>query len=96
MQPSRRSPYDVESHTWYRELDGGKVQIGMTQVAVALAGKLSPSRRRRSAPIAAGKSCATVESGKWVGSGEVRRRRQRACNDALKSPPRRSPTKTPA
>ena len=60
--------YDVDSHTWYRELDGGKIQIGMTQVAVALAGKLVAfTPKKVGKPIAAGKSCATVESGKWVG-----------------------------
>ncbi len=60
--------YDVASHTWYREKGDGKVQIGMTQVAVALAGKLVAfTPKKAGKPIAAGKSCATVESGKWVG-----------------------------
>jgi len=60
--------YDVESHTWYREMPDGKVRIGMTQVAVALAGKLVAfTPKKAGKPIAAGKSCATVESGKWVG-----------------------------
>ena len=60
--------YDVENHVWYRELDGGNVRIGMTAVAAALAGQLvavTPKRVGRS--VKAGKSCATVESGKWVG-----------------------------
>lgn len=81
--------YDVESHTWYRELAGGKVQIGMTQVAVALAGKLVAfTPKKVGKPIQAGKSCATVESGKWVGpaksavGGTVS-----AANDALVATP---------
>lgn len=81
--------YDVDSHTWYREVAGGKVQIGMTQVAVALAGKLVAfTPKKVGKPIAAGKSCATVESGKWVGpaksavGGNVV-----AVNDALAATP---------
>jgi glycine cleavage system H protein len=60
--------YDVESHTWFKEVDGGNVRLGMTAVATAMAGQLvafTPKRVGRS--VAAGKSCATVESGKWVG-----------------------------
>ncbi len=60
--------YDVENHTWFRELDDGNVRLGMTTVATALAGRLvavTPKKVGRS--VDAGKSCATVESGKWVG-----------------------------
>jgi glycine cleavage system H protein len=60
--------YDVENHVWYRELGNGNVRIGMTAVAAALAGQLvavTPKKAGRS--VKAGKSCATVESGKWVG-----------------------------
>jgi len=60
--------YDVPNHTWFRELDDGTVRIGMTMVAVAMAGQLvafTPKRIGRR--VEAGKSCATVESGKWVG-----------------------------
>ncbi|MGA2794956.1 MAG: glycine cleavage system protein H [Roseiarcus sp.] len=60
--------YDVENHTWFRELDDGNVRFGMTTVATALAGRLvavTPKKVGRS--VDAGKSCATVESGKWVG-----------------------------
>jgi len=60
--------YDVENHVWFRELDGGSVRIGMTTVATALAGQLvafTPKKAGRA--VQAGKSCATVESGKWVG-----------------------------
>jgi glycine cleavage system H protein len=60
--------YDVENHTWYREQDDGTVRVGMTAVATALAGELvafTPKKVGRE--VKAGKSCATIESGKWVG-----------------------------
>ena len=60
--------YDVENHTWYRELADGTVRMGMTAVATALAGELvafTPNKVGRE--VKAGKSCATIESGKWVG-----------------------------
>jgi len=60
--------YDVENHTWFRETGDGNVKIGMTTIATALAGELvafTPKKvGRKDRP---GKSCATVESGKWVG-----------------------------
>jgi glycine cleavage system H protein len=60
--------YDVENHIWYQEVDHGNVKLGMTTVATAMAGQLvafTPKKVGRS--VDAGKSCATVESGKWVG-----------------------------
>lgn len=60
--------YDVDNHTWYQELDDGTVRMGMTAVATALAGELvafTPKKVGRE--VKAGKSCATIESGKWVG-----------------------------
>jgi glycine cleavage system H protein len=64
--------YDVDNHTWYREADDGSVELGMTMVATALAGQLvafTPKKVGRS--VQAGKSCATIESGKWVGPAKV-------------------------
>jgi glycine cleavage system H protein len=81
--------YDVDSHTWFREVEGGNVRIGMTSVATAMAGQLvafTPKKVGRT--VDAGKSCATVESGKWVGpaksaaGGEVV-----AVNEALQAQP---------
>ena len=81
--------YDVENHTWYQELGDGTVRIGMTAVATALAGELvafTPKKVGRG--VKAGKSCATIESGKWVGparsatAGEVV-----AVNDELVAQP---------
>ncbi len=81
--------YDVDNHIWFRELDDGTVKIGMTTVATAMAGQLvafTPKKVGRA--VQAGKSCATVESGKWVGpaksvaGGEIV-----AVNDALVEKP---------
>ena len=60
--------YDVDNHTWFQETGDGNVRIGMTAVATAMAGQIvafTPKKVGRS--VKAGKSCATVESGKWVG-----------------------------
>ncbi len=60
--------YDVDNHIWFQELADGTVKLGMTTVATAMAGQLvafTPKKAGRS--VDAGKSCATVESGKWVG-----------------------------
>ncbi|MBN4055931.1 glycine cleavage system protein H [bacterium AH-315-J23] len=60
--------YDVENHTWFTEVGDGTVKMGMTTIATALAGELvafTPKKVGRK--VRAGKSCATVESGKWVG-----------------------------
>jgi glycine cleavage system H protein len=81
--------YDVENHIWLKELDDGNVRLGMTTVATAMAGQLvafTPKKVGRA--VQAGKSCATVESGKWVGpaksaaGGEIV-----AVNDALVAKP---------
>ncbi|NCF63498.1 MAG: glycine cleavage system protein H [Gammaproteobacteria bacterium] len=60
--------YDVDNHTWFTEVGDGTVRIGMTTIATAMAGQLvafTPKKVGRS--VRAGRSCATVESGKWVG-----------------------------
>ena len=60
--------YDVENHTWFTEVGDGTVRIGMTTIATAMAGQLvafTPKKVGRK--VRAGRSCATVESGKWVG-----------------------------
>ena len=64
--------YDVENHIWYQETGDGNVKLGMTSVATAMAGQLvayTPKKAGRS--VEAGKSCATVESGKWVGPAKA-------------------------
>ena len=81
--------YDVDNHIWFKEAGDGTVNLGMTTVATAMAGQLvafTPKKVGRK--VEAGKSCATVESGKWVGpaksvaAGEVA-----AVNDALAAKP---------
>lgn len=60
--------YDVDNHTWFTEVGDGTVKIGMTTIATAMAGQLvafTPKKVGRK--VRAGRSCATVESGKWVG-----------------------------
>ena len=82
--------YDVEQHMWYAPLDGDRIRLGMTSVAVALAGEvLAFTPKRVGRRFEAGRSCATIESGKWVGPA-------RACfagevleiNEALMARPR--------
>ena len=63
--------YDVDNNIWFKEIGDGTVRIGMTAVAVAMAGQLvavTPKKVGRT--IEAGKSCAAVESGKWVGTAK--------------------------
>jgi len=60
--------YDVENHIWFTEVGDGTVRLGMTTIATAMAGQLvafTPKKVGRD--VRAGRSCATVESGKWVG-----------------------------
>ncbi len=60
--------YDVENQIWFREVGDGTVKLGMTTVATAMAGKLvAYTPKGVGKEVKAGKSCATVESGKWVG-----------------------------
>lgn len=64
--------YDVENNIWYREHDDGTVTVGMTVVAAAMAGQIvaiTPKRAGRK--VVPGRSCATVESGKWVGPAKL-------------------------
>ena len=64
--------YDVENHIWFKELGDGTVKVGMTTVATAMAGKLVAfTPKGVGKDVKAGKSCATVESGKWVGPAKV-------------------------
>jgi glycine cleavage system H protein len=48
------------------------VVVGMTSVALALAGQLvAVTPRKAGRAVQAGKSCATIESGKWVGPAKI-------------------------
>ncbi len=81
--------YDVENQIWFRELGDGTVMLGMTAVATAMAGKLvAYTPKAVGKDVKAGKSCATVESGKWVGPAKTAAGGTVvAVNDALSSNP---------
>jgi glycine cleavage system H protein len=64
--------YDVQNHIWFREIGDGNVKVGMTAVATAMAGRLVAfTPKAVGKDVKSGKSCATVESGKWVGPAKV-------------------------
>jgi glycine cleavage system H protein len=64
--------YDVQNHIWFQELPGGNVKVGMTSVATAMAGRVvAYTPKAVGKDVKAGKSCATIESGKWVGPAKV-------------------------
>ena len=64
--------YDVENQIWFKDLGDGTVKLGMTAVATAMAGKLVAfTPKSVGKDVKAGKSCATVESGKWVGPAKT-------------------------
>jgi len=82
--------YDVDNNIWYRANPDGTVTLGMTAVAAAMAGQLvafTPKKAGR--PVQAGKSCATIESGKWVGPAKIAFDAEVAeVNDALAADPK--------
>ena len=82
--------YDVENQIWFKEVGDGTVRIGMTAVATAMAGKLVAfTPKGVGKEVKAGKSCATVESGKWVGPAKTAAGGTVvAINDALATNPR--------
>lgn len=64
--------YDVDNNIWYRENEDDTITVGMTSVASAMAGQIvaiTPKRAGRK--VQPGRSCATVESGKWVGPAKL-------------------------
>jgi glycine cleavage system H protein len=64
--------YDVDNNIWYRDNGDGTVTLGMTAVAAAMAGQLVAfTAKKVGRKVDAGKSCATVESGKWVGPAKI-------------------------
>lgn len=60
--------YNVENNVWARQESDGTVTIGMTSYAASLAGQIvSYTPKKVGKSVKKDKSCATVESGKWVG-----------------------------
>ena len=82
--------YDVENNIWYRENTDGTVTLGMTAVAAAMAGQLVAfTAKKVGRSVDAGKSCATVKSGKWVGPAKIAFDAEVAeVNDALTANPK--------
>jgi glycine cleavage system H protein len=82
--------YDVENNIWYRENPDGTVTLGMTAVAAAMAGQLVAfTAKKAGRKVDEGKSCATVESGKWVGPAKIAFNAEVAeVNDALVGNPK--------
>ena len=64
--------YDIENQIWYEPLADGTVRTGFTSWAVSLMGDVlvfTPKRIGRD--FENGRSFATVEGGKWVGSARA-------------------------
>jgi len=81
--------YNVENNVWARREADGSITVGLTSYACSLAGEIvAYTPKKVGKDIAQDKSCATVESGKWVGpvkapvSGEVT-----AVNEAVAGKP---------
>ena len=64
--------YNVENNVWVRKEADGNVTVGLTSYACSLAGQIvSYTPKKVGKSVKAGKSCATVESGKWVGPAKT-------------------------
>ncbi|MDP7548315.1 MAG: glycine cleavage system protein H [Alphaproteobacteria bacterium] len=64
--------YDVENNMWYRENGDGTLTVGMTAVAMGMAGSLvAVTPKKVGRKVKPGRSCATIESGKWVGPAKL-------------------------
>ncbi|MCB1428662.1 MAG: glycine cleavage system protein H [Nitratireductor sp.] len=64
--------YDVDNNLWYRPNGDGTFTVGMTMIATGMAGQLVAfTAKKAGKTVNAGKSCATVESGKWVGPAKI-------------------------
>jgi glycine cleavage system H protein len=60
--------YDVESNIWARPENDGTITVGMTSYGCSLAGSIvSFTAKKPGREVKQGRSCGTVESGKWVG-----------------------------
>jgi len=60
--------YNIENNVWVRREDDGTISVGMTSYAANLAGEIvSYTPKKVGKSVKQDKSCATVESGKWVG-----------------------------
>ena len=64
--------YNVENNAWARKENDGTITVGVTSYACSLAGEIvSYTPKKVGKSIEKDKSCATVESGKWVGPAKL-------------------------
>lgn len=64
--------YNVDNNVWVRKEGDGSVTVGLTSYACSLAGQIvSYTPKKVGKSVKADKSCATVESGKWVGPAKT-------------------------
>ena len=64
--------YNVENNVWARKEADGTLTIGLTAYACSLAGEIVAfTPKKVGKEVLQDKSCATVESGKWVGPVRV-------------------------
>ena len=64
--------YDLENQVWYEPLPDGLIRAGFTPLAMVLAGEVlvfTPKRVGRD--FEKGRSFATIECGKWIGSARA-------------------------
>jgi glycine cleavage system H protein len=81
--------YSIDNNVWVRKESDGSATVGLTSYAGSLAGQIvSYTPKKVGKEVKKDKSCATVESGKWVGpaktpvTGEIT-----AINDAVAAKP---------
>jgi glycine cleavage system H protein len=81
--------YNIDNNVWVRREADGTVAVGLTAYACALAGEIvAYTPKKAGKAVEKDKSCATIESGKWVGpvktpvAGEIV-----AINDAVQGKP---------
>jgi glycine cleavage system H protein len=64
--------YDIDNHVWYRPLADGSVEVGPTQVGVAMAKLIvAVTPKRSDRRLESGQAAAVVESGKIVAAAKV-------------------------
>jgi glycine cleavage system H protein len=64
--------YNIESNVWVRKEADGTATVGLTSYACSLAGQIvSYTPKKAGKAVKKDKSCATVESGKWVGPAKT-------------------------
>jgi glycine cleavage system H protein len=79
----------VDFNVWIQKNEDGTLDLGMTDIAQSMAGNIIHCRPKKvGKSVKAGKSVATVESGKWVGpvktpfAGEIVAANREVENDA--------------